>query len=146
MWKPISSDRSDNNCWDRTFPISANVVAAIAGEWWLWSLRSLNFLGSEFHIQVVTPFHDIVFIVPAVALIINNRPGISLWLLPDLERGDDQTVNRHVGSTHLRRFMQVSGVFLANVQIRNIKFSKAFKLQTLIPAVVQFWSHEARGI
>ena len=81
IWKPLSSDRSNNNCWDRTFSISAIVVAvvvvvaAIAGEWWLWSLRSLNFLGSEFpHPGYVTPFHDIVFIVSAVALIINNRP------------------------------------------------------------------------
>ena len=32
-WKPLSSDRSDNDRWDRTFYISAIVVAAIAGEW-----------------------------------------------------------------------------------------------------------------
>ena len=69
IWKPLSSDRSDNNCWDRTFSISAIVVAAIAGEWWLWSLLSLNFLGSEFPHPGCDPFHDIVFIVSAVALI-----------------------------------------------------------------------------
>ena len=33
VWKPLSSDRSDNDRWDRTFYISAIVVAAIAGEW-----------------------------------------------------------------------------------------------------------------
>ena len=33
IWKPFSSDRSDNNCWDRTFYFSAIIVAAIAGEW-----------------------------------------------------------------------------------------------------------------
>ena len=42
--KPRSSDRSDNDRWDRIFSISAIVVAAIA---WkvvsIWSLRSLNF-------------------------------------------------------------------------------------------------------
>ena len=31
--KPLSGDRSDNDRWDRTFYISAIVVAAIAGEW-----------------------------------------------------------------------------------------------------------------
>ena len=30
IWKPLSSDRSDNDHWDRTFYISAIVVAAIA--------------------------------------------------------------------------------------------------------------------
>ena len=36
IWKPLSRDRSDNDRWDRTFYISAIVVAAIAaiaGEW-----------------------------------------------------------------------------------------------------------------
>ena len=39
IWKPLSSDGSDNDPWDRTFYISAIVVAAIAaiaaiaGEW-----------------------------------------------------------------------------------------------------------------
>ena len=33
IWKPFSSDRSDNNRWDRTFYFSAIIVAAIAGEW-----------------------------------------------------------------------------------------------------------------
>ena len=36
IWKPLSSDRSDNDRWDRTFSISAIVVAAIAtiaGKW-----------------------------------------------------------------------------------------------------------------
>ena len=36
IWKPLSSDRSDNDRRDRTFYISAIVVAAIAaiaGEW-----------------------------------------------------------------------------------------------------------------
>ena len=31
MWKPLSSDLSDNDRWDRTFYISAIVVAAVAG-------------------------------------------------------------------------------------------------------------------
>ena len=30
IWKPLSSDRSDNDRWDRTFYISAIVVAAIS--------------------------------------------------------------------------------------------------------------------
>ena len=30
IWKPLSSDRNDNNRWDRTFYVSAIVVAAIA--------------------------------------------------------------------------------------------------------------------
>ena len=33
IWKPLSSDRIDNDRWDRTFYISAIAVAAIAGEW-----------------------------------------------------------------------------------------------------------------
>ena len=33
IWKPLSSDVSDNDCCDRTFYISAIVVTAIAGEW-----------------------------------------------------------------------------------------------------------------
>ena len=33
IWKPLSSDRSDNDRWDRTFYILAIVVTAIAGEW-----------------------------------------------------------------------------------------------------------------
>ena len=33
IWKPLSGDRSDNDRWDRTFYISAIVVAAIAGKW-----------------------------------------------------------------------------------------------------------------
>ena len=33
IWKPLSSDRSDNDRWDRTFYISAIVVVAIAEEW-----------------------------------------------------------------------------------------------------------------
>ena len=34
IWKPLSIDRCDNDRWDRTFYISAIVVAAIAaGEW-----------------------------------------------------------------------------------------------------------------
>ena len=33
IWKPLFSDRSDNDHWDRTFYISAIVVAAIAGTW-----------------------------------------------------------------------------------------------------------------
>ena len=33
IWKPFSSDRSDNDCRNRTFYISAIVVTAIAGEW-----------------------------------------------------------------------------------------------------------------
>ena len=36
IWKPLSSDRSDNDHWDRTFYISAIVfaaIAAIAGKW-----------------------------------------------------------------------------------------------------------------
>ena len=33
IWKPLSSDRSDNDRWDRTFYISAIVVTEIAGEW-----------------------------------------------------------------------------------------------------------------
>ena len=45
--KPLSSDRSDNNPWDRKSSISAIVVAAIAGEWfpydrcdrWIFSQR-----------------------------------------------------------------------------------------------------------
>ena len=32
IWKPFSSDRSDNNRWDRTFYFSAIIVAAIAGD------------------------------------------------------------------------------------------------------------------
>ena len=32
-WKPLYSDRIDNDRWDRTFYISAIVVAAFAGEW-----------------------------------------------------------------------------------------------------------------
>ena len=32
IWKPLSSDRSDNDRWDKTFYNSAIVVAAIAGE------------------------------------------------------------------------------------------------------------------
>ena len=31
--KPLSSDRSDNDHWDRTFYILAIVVATIAGKW-----------------------------------------------------------------------------------------------------------------
>ena len=30
IWKPLSSDRSNNDLWDRTFYILAIVVAAIA--------------------------------------------------------------------------------------------------------------------
>ena len=33
IWKPLSGDRSDNDRWDRTFYISAIVVATIAEEW-----------------------------------------------------------------------------------------------------------------
>ena len=33
IWKPFSSDRSDNNRWDRTFYFSAIIVTVIAGEW-----------------------------------------------------------------------------------------------------------------
>ena len=33
LWKTLSSDRSDNDLWDRKSFISAIVVAAIAGEW-----------------------------------------------------------------------------------------------------------------
>ena len=34
IWKPLSIDRCDNDRWDRTFYISAIVVAAIAaGDW-----------------------------------------------------------------------------------------------------------------
>ena len=33
IWKPLSSDGSNNDRWDRTFYISAIVVASIAGEW-----------------------------------------------------------------------------------------------------------------
>ena len=33
IWKPFSGDRSDNDRYDRTFYISAIVVAAISGEW-----------------------------------------------------------------------------------------------------------------
>ena len=34
--KPLSSDRSDNNRWDVKSSFSAIVVAAIAGEWFLY--------------------------------------------------------------------------------------------------------------
>ena len=34
IWKPLSSNRSNNDHWDRTFYISAIVVAAIAGTEW----------------------------------------------------------------------------------------------------------------
>ena len=40
IWKPLSSGRSDNDRWDRTFCISAIVVAAIAGEVSIWLQRS----------------------------------------------------------------------------------------------------------
>ena len=33
IWKLLSSDGSNNDRWDRTFYISAIVVASIAGEW-----------------------------------------------------------------------------------------------------------------
>ena len=36
IWKPLSSncsDRSDNDRWDTTSSMSANVVAAISGKW-----------------------------------------------------------------------------------------------------------------
>lgn len=52
------------------------------------------------HIQVVTPF--------------------TISFLSCQERGEDQTVNKREGSMRLLTFMQVSGVFLGNVQIRNI--------------------------
>ena len=54
IWKPLSSDRSDNDRWDRTFCISAIVVAAIAGEW----------------------FHMIAMITTMVAII--WKPGFNL--------------------------------------------------------------------
>ena len=41
------------------------------------SFTSGDFWEANSHIQVVTPFHDIVFIMSAVALIINNKPAFS---------------------------------------------------------------------
>ena len=46
MWKPLSSDLSDNDRWDRTFYISAIVVAAIA-EFFFLSDRSDHSDGSD---------------------------------------------------------------------------------------------------
>ena len=61
IWKPLSSNRSDNDRWDRKNSISAIVVAAITtiifylikmhnsrlvSIWSLWLLRSLNFFFS----------------------------------------------------------------------------------------------------
>ena len=50
IWKPLSSDRIDSDHWDRTFYISAIVVAAIATRQWkvvsLWLRRSLKFFFS----------------------------------------------------------------------------------------------------
>ena len=63
IWKPLSSDRIDNDHWDRTFYISAIVVAAIATRQWkvvsLWSRRSLKFFSSA--IAVMTAIVAIIW-------------------------------------------------------------------------------------
>ena len=60
-------------------------------------------------------------------------PPSTISFLSCQERGEDQTVNKREGSMRLCRFMQVSGVFLGNVQIRNISFSKAFQITNINP-------------
>ena len=62
IWKPLSGERSDNDRWDRTFSISAILVAAIAGKWFPYD-RWIFF------------FSAISAITAIVAII--SKPGLS---------------------------------------------------------------------
>ena len=61
-WKPLSSERSDNDRWDRTFSISAILVAAIAGKWFPYD--RWNF------------FFSAISAITAIVAII-SKPGLS---------------------------------------------------------------------
>ena len=72
IWKPLSSDRSDNDRWDRTFYISAIVVAVIAGEW--------------FH--MIAAIAEVFFFSATAAMVaIIWKPGFNL-IMPYFKRKD----------------------------------------------------------
>ena len=78
--KPLSSDRSDNNPWDRKSSISAIVVAAIAGEWFPYD-RCDRWIFSQRYIAATTIAETEN--VPSQRLL--SLP--SLWSLQSLESG-----------------------------------------------------------
>ena len=89
IWKPPSSDRNDNDRWDRTFYISAIVVAAIAEEW--------------FHmIPMVAAIAEVFF--SAIAAII-WKPGFNL-IMAYFKRKDCLQRNFYLNCVSLRKSLE----------------------------------------